>query len=94
MITATADRGYGSIHVVMTARPAVERVHSPDALLRLINPLMRRLISRGRFGSQLLLLHYVGRRSGRPFDVPAGYRVIDGVVSVLTNSGWRHNFAG
>ena len=55
---------------------------------------MRRLISRGRFGSQLLLLHHVGRRSGRPFDVPAGYRVIDGVVSVLTNSGWRHNFAG
>jgi hypothetical protein len=60
----------------------------------MINPLMRRLIARGRFGHQLLLLHYVGRRSGRRFDVPAGYSVIDGVVSVLTNSGWRHNFAG
>jgi hypothetical protein len=75
-------------------RPPVERVHPPDALLRIINPLMRRLIARGRFGHQLLLLHYVGRRSGRRFDVPAGYSVIDGVVSVLTNSGWRHNFAG
>jgi hypothetical protein len=79
---------------VKSPRPAVERVHPPDALLRMINPLMRRLIARGRFGDQLLLLHYVGRRSGRRFDVPAGYRVIDGVVSVLTNSGWRHNFAG
>jgi hypothetical protein len=79
---------------VQSPRPAVERVHPPDALLRLINPLMRRLIARGRFGDQLLLLDYVGRRSGRQFDVPAGYRMIDGVVSVLTNSGWRHNFAG
>ena len=36
----------------------------------------------------------MGRRSGQRFDVPAGYHVIDGVVSVFTNSGWRHNFAG
>jgi hypothetical protein len=62
--------------------------------MRLINPLMRRLVSRGRAGDQILLLHYAGRRSGRHFDVPAGYHLIDGVVSVLTNSGWRHNFAG
>ena len=60
----------------------------------MINPLMRRLIARGRLGNQLFLLHYTGRRSARRFDVPAGYSVIDGVVSVLTNSGWRHNFAG
>ena len=78
----------------MKTRPPVERVHPPDALLRMINPLMRRLIARGQFGNQLLVLHYVGRKSGRRFDVPAGYSVIDGVVSVLTNSGWRHNFAG
>ena len=42
----------------------------------------------------MLPLHYVGRRSGRQFDLPAGYHLIDGVVSVFTNSGWRHNFAG
>jgi hypothetical protein len=76
------------------SRPAVERRHPPDALFRLINPLMRRLIARGRFGDQLLLLHYRGRRSGRQFDVPAGYHLIDGVVSVLSSSGWRHNFVG
>jgi hypothetical protein len=38
--------------------------------------------------------NYVGRRSGRHFDVPAGYHLIGGVVSVFTNSSWRHNFAG
>jgi hypothetical protein len=78
----------------MTTKPPVERVHPPDALMRLVNPLMRRLIARGRFGDQMLLLHYVGRRSGRQFDVPAGYHLIDGVISVFTNSCWRHNFAG
>ena len=78
---------------MQSPKPPVERVHPPNALLRLINPLMRRLIARARFGDQLLLLHYAGRRSGRRFDVPAGYRMIDGVVSVLTNSAWRPNFA-
>jgi hypothetical protein len=62
--------------------------------MRLVNPLMRRLIAHGRFGDQLLLLHYVGHKSGRQFDVPAGYHIVDGVTSVFTNSSWRHNFAG
>ena len=62
--------------------------------MRLINPIVRRLVARGRLGDQVLLLHYVGRRSGRQFDVPAGYQLIDGAVSVLTSSSWRHNFAG
>ena len=42
--------------------------------MRLINPLMRRLVGRGRAGNQILLLHYVGRRSGRHF---AGRRNIE-----------------
>jgi hypothetical protein len=69
-------------------------VHPPDALFRLLNRVMRPLIVRGHFQDQLLLLHYMGRRSGRRFDVPTGYHMIDGVPSVLTSSGWRHNFAG
>jgi hypothetical protein len=62
--------------------------------MRLINPLMRRLVARGSFGNQVILMHYLGRRSGRRFDVPAGYHMIDGVVTIFTDSGWRHNFAG
>jgi hypothetical protein len=74
--------------------PAVERRHPPDALMRVANPVARWLIGRGRAGGQLLMLHYRGRRTGRRYDVPAGYHLIDGAPSVLTNSGWRHNFAG
>jgi hypothetical protein len=62
--------------------------------MRLVNPVVRRLVRRGRAREQLLVLHYAGRRTGQRYDVPAGYHLVDGVPTVLTNSGWRHNFAG
>jgi hypothetical protein len=62
--------------------------------MRVVNPFVRRMVARGRLSDHVLLLHYVGRRSGRRFEVPAGYHVIDGVVSVFTSSSWRHNFVG
>jgi hypothetical protein len=58
-----------------------------------VNPLVRRLVARGVAADQLLLLHFVGRRTGRRYDVPAGYHLL-GEPTVLTNSPWRHNFAG
>jgi hypothetical protein len=75
-------------------KPVVERVHLPLALMRVINPLARRLIVRGVAGKQLLVLHYTGRRTGRHYDMPARYHIVDGVPLVLTSAGWRHNFAG
>ena len=79
------------------ARPAVERVRPPLLLVRLANPVMRRLLAsplHALASSQLLLLHFTGRRSGRRYSVPVGYHDLDGVPSVLTNSGWRLNFRG
>lgn len=78
----------------MPQQHAVERRHPPNALMKLVNPIVRRLVSRGRAADQLLVLHYSGRRTGQRYDVPAGYHVVDGVPTVFTNSGWRHNFAG
>ena len=74
-------------------KPPVERVHLPNSLMRLINPLARRLIVRGVAGNQLLVLHYTGRRTGRHYDMPARYHVVNGVPLVLTSGTWRHNFA-
>jgi hypothetical protein len=48
---------------------------------------------RALMAGQILVLHYTGRRSGQRYDVPVGYHLIDGVPTVFTNSGWRHNFA-
>ena len=78
-------------------RPAVERVRPPLLLVRLANPVMRRLLAsplHAAVSSQLLLLHFTGGRSGRRYSVPAGHHDLDGVPSVLTNSGWRLNFRG
>jgi hypothetical protein len=80
-----------------TDRPAVERVHPPDAIIRLVNPVMRRLLASPlhRAGSgQLMLLRYTGRRSGRRFALPVARQDHEGRIAVFTNSAWRHNFRG
>ena len=79
-----------------STKPAVERIHPPDWLIRLVNPLMRRLVrrGRGRLADRVAVLEFTGRRTGRAYAVPVGYRVVDGRGTVLTSSRWRHNFAG
>ena len=77
-------------------RPVVERVTPPKAPFVLVNAVMRTLLSSRRgssgVGRRLLLLHLVGRRSGRPLTVPVAYRDVgDGRLLVLTNSRWRFN---
>jgi F420H(2)-dependent quinone reductase len=78
-------------------RPAVERVTPPLLMVRMVNPVLCRLLAsplHGLASRQLLLLHFSGRRTGRRYTVPVGYHDLDGVPSVLTNSGWRVNFRG
>lgn len=80
-----------------TGRPAVERVHPPDWIVRVLNPVMRTAIN-ARWPRQvadtLMVLHFVGRRSGRLYHVPVARRDIGGRLAVLTNAGWRVNFRG
>ncbi len=77
--------------------PAVERTHPPDALVRVVNPVMRRLLAsplHSVVSGQLVLLRYRGRRSGRSFALPLGRQEHRGHVAAYTNSAWRHNFRG
>ena len=74
--------------------PAVERRSPPRAVVRVVNPLVRRMVARGVAGGALLVLHVRGRRTGRTYDVPVGYHLVDGTITVLTDSGWRHNLTG
>jgi F420H(2)-dependent quinone reductase len=82
-----------------SAGPAVERVQPPKAPFRVVNRVMRWLLvspSRSRrVGRHVLLLHLTGRRSGRRFVLPVGYRETgDGRLLLLTNSRWRANLRG
>ena len=74
-------------------RHSIERVHPPKLLMRLVNPLMRILAPRTEsLQSFVLVLHYRGRRTGVPYDLPVGYRLVEGRILLFTNSEWRHNF--
>ena len=78
-------------------RPAVERVKPPDAMVRVANPVMRRLLGsplHGLVDKNIMLLHFRGRRTGRAYVVAVGRRTIEGRLAALTNSGWRVNFRG
>ena len=72
--------------------PVVRLVN--DTAVFLINaPVVGRLIGRG-----LVVIRYVGRRSGRTFEIPVGYRrsggnLIIGVTAADAKSWWR-NFLG
>ncbi|MFD9004811.1 hypothetical protein ACFV0T_28270 [Streptomyces sp. NPDC059582] len=58
---------------------------------------MREMLSRpnpGPVADRLALLHFTGRRTGRPYTVPVGVHQLGGGLAVASASRWRHNFAG
>ena len=80
-------------------RPAVQRVQPPSAPYRVVNRVLGWVLSSprraSRVGEHLLLLHLIGRKSGRQIDVPVAYRdAADGRLLVLTSSLWRVNLRG
>ena len=75
----------------------MERVIPPKAMIRIANPLFRRLLRgplHGLVDEHLMLLRFRGRKSGRPYEVVVGRRNIGGRLAVLTSSPWRSNLRG
>lgn len=78
------------------AHAPVEVARPPAALMALVNPVVRWVLESprraGGAADELLLLHVTGRRSGRTYDVPVGYRPgADGRLVVVTDATWRLN---
>lgn len=77
--------------------PAVAAGHPPEKLLRIVNPLLRKLLGTPLAGSlrkQLMVLNFKGRKSGREFSIPVSAHHIDGALYAIANAGWKHNFSG
>jgi hypothetical protein len=77
--------------------PNVRLSPPPPTLMRLLNPLVRRVLSSRHLGGridQIMLLEFTGRRSGRRIRVPVALHLIDGVPMAFTHRPWRLNFAG
>jgi hypothetical protein len=41
-----------------------------------------------------VVLHVTGRKTGRRYDIPVGYVLIDGRLTVITVAAWRVNLRG
>lgn len=77
--------------------PAVAAAHPPEKLLRIVNPMLRKLLGTPLAGSlrkQLMVLNFKGRKSGRQFSIPVTAHQIDGALYAIANAGWKHNFSG
>jgi hypothetical protein len=89
-LTPQADRPQAS-------SPNVRLNPPPPALMRLLNPLVRRVLSSRHLGGridQMMLLEFTGRRSGRRIRVPVALHLINGVPMAFTHRPWRLNFTG
>jgi len=67
-----------------------------DRMTRIANVFMRPLLrsSAGKAIHELALLSFVGRRSGRRYEVPVEFHELDGEPLILTASAWRANLRG
>jgi hypothetical protein len=88
------------IEMAANVKEPVVRAFEPSPgfrrMTRIGNLFVRPLL-RSRFGARLhdlALLGYTGRRSGRRYEVPVGYRELDGVALILTTAAWRANLRG
>ncbi|MEU0540416.1 grhN [Nocardia sp. NPDC005978] len=78
-----------------TTTPKVRLAPPPPALMRMINPFVRRILADPRLGRRIdlqVLLECTGRITGRTLRIPVCLHTIDGVPTVFTERPWRLNF--
>jgi len=77
--------------------PAIDFGHPPSALLRLVNPILSFLLRTPLAGparTQLMVLSFTGRKTGRPYSIPLSAHVIDNDLYALSGAAWKQNFQG
>ncbi|WP_326548095.1 hypothetical protein QGN32_08255 [Mycolicibacterium sp. ND9-15] len=75
--------------------PAVTASHPPDKVLRMVNPVIGRLLRTplaGPLRSRMMVVDVVGRKTGRRYSIPVTAHKIDGELYALTAAGWKNNF--
>jgi hypothetical protein len=69
--------------------------HPPEAMLRIVNPLMKFVLRTpfaGPARDQLMVVKFTGRKSGRPYSIVVSAHVIDNVLYAMTPAPWKNNF--
>ncbi len=76
---------------------AVEDRRPPPAVLRVVNPVMLRLLRsclHRVVSSKLMILSVEGRKTHRTIPVVVGRHPVDGLLLVSASGAWRHNLRG
>jgi deazaflavin-dependent oxidoreductase (nitroreductase family) len=90
-MSRAAPAGDPAVTVTETGPPA------PPILFRLVNPVIAAVLRSPLHwvaSDSLLLLTFTGRRTGREYTTPVGYRRLDGRLLVFTHSNWWQNLRG
>lgn len=70
---------------------------APPILFRVVNPVMAAILRsplHWLVSDSLVLLTFTGRRSGREYTTPVGYRRLDDQLVVFAHSDWWRNLRG
>lgn len=81
----------------MATSVAVEDRRPPPAVLRVVNPVMLRLLRSPLhrvLSSRLMILLVRGRKTHRTIPVVVGRHQVDGLLLVSASGAWRHNLRG
>jgi hypothetical protein len=79
----------------MTA--TIHRKIPPQRLITAMNPLVRfalRSPLHRLLDDSVLILHVIGRRTGRRYDIPVGFTDLGGSLVVVSQHRWRRNLDG
>ena len=79
----------------MTA--TISRSTPPQRLITLMNPVVRSFLASPLHkvaDSSFLVLHVIGRRTGRRYDIPVGFLRLGDRLIVVTQHAWRVNLRG
>jgi hypothetical protein len=75
---------------------AVRDARPPRTVVGISNPVLKVLLRTraGRSLTQLAVIEFPGRRTGRRYAVVVGWHTVEDVGVVFTPAPWRTNFAG
>lgn len=77
--------------------PVITESHPPDAVLRVVNPVMRLLLRTpvpNPLRKQLMVVSFAGRKTGRRYSIPLSAHWVDNDLYALTGAAWKRNFRG
>ncbi len=80
-----------------TTAPTTTRREPPRWLFKLVNPVVRTMLRsplHGVLSGRVMLLRFVGRKTGRLYTIPVGYAQAGSTLLSGTGGGWAKNLRG